>query len=151
MFFEVSAQTVCDTITSQELFKKIEKIENIRDFKVTPFMMSFARMTAQGSSKELLNQIKSMRMFGLSECCESDKIAFAEYMSQVEIEGYNRAEDVSEEGVRSIVFLKSKDDVFEEVIVATLGSEACGLISMKGELTEEMLLRMSQGEFAPAK
>lgn len=149
MLFEVSAQTVCDTISAQEFFKKIEKIENVKDIKINSFMMSLARMTAKGPTKDLLNQIKSMRMFGLTECSDSDKIAFAEYVSSVEIKDFDKVEDVSKEDVRSIVFISYKDDYIQEVLVATLGEEIYGLISMKGELTEEMLLRMSKGEFAP--
>lgn len=88
-------------------------------------------------------------MFGLTECSDSDIIAFAEYVSSVEIKDFDKVEDVSKEDVRSIVFISYKDDYIQEVLVATLGEEIYGLISMKGELTEEMLLRMSKGEFAP--
>lgn len=149
MFFEATAQVASDTITTKDLFARLEKIENVKDVKINSFMMSMARLTARGSVKEFLNQIKTMRMFGFDECSASDKTAFDEYISAVEIREFDKVEEVSESGIRSVVFVGYGDDCIEEVIVATLSEEICAMIYMKGELSEEMLLRMSQGEFAP--
>ena len=45
--------------------------------------------------------------------------------------------------------MKTKGDYIEEVIVATLDKENTCLIYMKGELTQETLIKMSQRDSIP--
>ncbi len=138
------------TVTTKELFKEVEKIEHVKDIKINPFMMSIARVAAPDNSKEMLKQVNSMRMFFLGECSKEDIQRFTERISGVEINGFEKpVEETSENDARSRVFMKTKGDYIEEVIVATLDKENTCLIYMKGELTQETLIKMSQRDSIP--
>lgn len=89
-------------------------------------------------------------MFFLGECSQEDIQRFTERISGIEINGFEKpVEETSENDARSRVFMKTKGDYIEEVIVATLDKENTCLIYMKGELTQETLIKMSQRDSIP--
>ena len=134
------------TITTDALFNQLKKIENAEHININSFMMSMARMMADEEEKAFFNNINSMRIIELNACSPEDKEKFVNIVSTTELRDYEPAQENIEENERTRVYVKIKNDIIKEIVIAQLGESDFIIMQINGKLNASDLEGLSKSK-----
>ena len=132
-------------MSDNELFDTIKEYDNAEYVKVTPFMIGMAKLMATGAEKEFLDKVKSMRIIALASCSPDDKAKYADLISLVTLKKYEPVTEISDENINMRIYLKMKEDIVTEMIIAQWGTTQNYIMQINGTLSIADIESMSKG------
>ncbi len=133
-----SAQQVSD------LFSKYAHVQNAESVSVSPLLIKFARLFADGDDARALKGINSLRVLDLDDCADEVKQRFASDASALEVKGYESLMEASKNDEKTRFLLKMQDDVVRELLIVCGGVDDCALIQIKGKMTLEDVVTLAE-------
>ena len=133
-----SAQQVSD------LFEKYAHVQNAESVSVSPLLIKFARLFADGDDARVLKGINSLRVLDLDDCSNEVKERFASEASALEVKGYESLMEASKNDENTRFLLKMKDDVVHELLILCGGADDCALIQIKGKMTLQDVVELAE-------
>lgn len=138
-------------ISDKKLFDTLEEYKDADSMNISSFMIGMAKLMATGDEKAFLDNIKSMRIIDLEKCSDADKRRYIEYISSIELQNYEPATDVTDEDSHVRIYLKIKDEVVTNMVIAQWGISQNLIMQINGKLTMSDIERMAKGDNPPIK
>ena len=135
----VSAQNVSD------LFSKYSHAHNAESVNISSLLIKFARFFADGDEAKALNGINSIKILDLDECSTDVKSQFTADVDKLETNGYESLMEASKNEENTRFLLKMKDDVVNELLIVSGGSDDCTLVQIKGKMTIQDVVELADG------
>ena len=132
-----SAQGVSD------LFSKYANAHNAESVNVSSLLIKFARLFADGDDAKVLKGINSIKILDLDECSTDVKSQFTADVDMLQTKGYEPLMEASKNEENTRFLLKMKDDVVNELLIVSGGSDDCALIQIKGKMTVQDVVELA--------
>lgn len=135
-----------NTITDDALFKQLKGIENAEYVNINSFLMSMGRMAASGEEKKFLENVKSMRIIEFAACTPEARAKYVDIVSSTELKDYMPAQEDMEKKQRTRIYIRVKDEIIKNIIIAQLGTQNYLIMQINGNLTIEDMDNFSKSD-----
>ena len=113
--------------TVEQLFSSFSKEKNTVHVKLGSFAMTFAKIFTDTKG------VSGVEVYSFDECDNSVKNRFNEAIKSLKDKSYETLVSTSEDGERTKVLVKIKDDYINEIVVVTGGNDPA-LVRIKGKI-----------------
>lgn len=129
-----SAQNTYDIF---ELFKDKPKAEYVHIPKIMLNMAyKFMRHGEDKDAIKIIKNIDSIRILDLEDCSAAVKTDFYNETKNFSNKGYEELISTVEDGDKTLIFTKGKDNTITELLILETGKEDCELVQIKGKITQ---------------
>ncbi|HEY9551408.1 MAG TPA: DUF4252 domain-containing protein [Prevotella sp.] len=91
---------------------------------------------------QIIKHIDSVRVLDLEDSSDKVKAAFLAETKNFNTKGYEELLRTVEDGTRTLILIKSKNNVINELLILEAGNEDCELVQIKGEITQAEIDRL---------
>ena len=116
--------------TVEELFSSFSKEKNTTHVKIGGFTMSLAKVFTDTKG------VSGVEVYSFDECDKNVKDRFNEAVKSLKDSSYETLVSTSENGERTKVLVKIKDDFINEIVVITGGNDPT-LVRIKGKIKSD--------------
>jgi DNA replication protein DnaC len=122
---------VCEKNTVEELFKHLKNEKNMIHLKIGNFTMFLANLLTDTKG------VSNIEIFSLEECEKKTKDYFNEAIKNIKDKNYENVIYNSNNGERTRVLLKIKDNYVSEIIIISSGGDDPALVHIKGKIKQD--------------
>ena len=113
--------------TIEQLFNEFSKEKNTTHIKIGGFLMSFAKVFTDTKG------VSGVEVFSFDECSKSVITDFNEAVKNIEDKSYETLFSTNENGEKTKILIKIKDDLINEIVVIA-GGDRPALVRIKGKI-----------------
>ena len=134
---------------SDDLFREFKKEPCAEYVMIPSYVMAIGKMFMNNDpDARMAKKVKTIRVLDMERCPKEVRRRFERRVNTLRRKGYEPMIRVNEDGEQAHIYIRIKDDLVRELLIACSEADECTLVQIKGKFTKEDMTQLIDDQLA---